>query len=236
MFTIYKKKQKLHAGNDPLTKSDPSSGKELAGTAGDEEDMVIDWDSISKQVGNGHSSNDCKIQFMSLHHDENDYCKLNELQGNDDKENKIKDEKDRIDVVQKKTSPKSTMESGNEKTFLKEEIIQDILSKTSPDFVERALNASISMDKSNLVEAKNATILASIAFEAMENATKEEEKVNVLQLEILKQRMLKLENRMSLLNETEALLDFERTMLELERRDLYTARCRYWLGGEIGLG
>jgi SWI/SNF related-matrix-associated actin-dependent regulator of chromatin subfamily C len=45
------------------------------------------------------------------------------------------------------------------------------------------------------------------------------------------QRMEKLENRMALLDDIEGIIEAEKVALELERRDLYTARCRHWFGG-----
>jgi SWI/SNF related-matrix-associated actin-dependent regulator of chromatin subfamily C len=43
--------------------------------------------------------------------------------------------------------------------------------------------------------------------------------------------MKKLENRMAMMDDVEGMLEAEKTALELERRDLYTARCKHWFGG-----
>jgi SWI/SNF related-matrix-associated actin-dependent regulator of chromatin subfamily C len=34
-----------------------------------------------------------------------------------------------------------------------------------------------------------------------------------------------------MLDDVEGILEAEKVALELERRDLYTARCRHWFGG-----
>ena len=43
--------------------------------------------------------------------------------------------------------------------------------------------------------------------------------------------MAKLENKLSLLEDVEGILDAERIAIELERRDLYTTRCHHWFAG-----
>jgi SWI/SNF related-matrix-associated actin-dependent regulator of chromatin subfamily C len=49
-------------------------------------------------------------------------------------------------------------------------------------------------------------------------------------MDIVDQRLQRLENRAAMLEDVEALLEAERVALELERRDMYTARCRQWFG------
>ena len=75
-------------------------------------------------------------------------------------------------------------------------------------------------------------MLASVASSAVETARKEEDTVDRILHEILDQRMSKLENRLSLLDDLECMFDAERMALELERRDLYTTRCRHWFSGD----
>ena len=49
-------------------------------------------------------------------------------------------------------------------------------------------------------------------------------------MDIVDLQIQRLENRVALLDDVEALLEAERVSLELERRDMYTARCRHWFG------
>ena len=78
---------------------------------------------------------------------------------------------------------------------------------------------------------QKAVILGLVVSQAVGKAKSEEEAVSRLLAEIVELRMQKLENRLSLLDDVEGMLDTERVCLELERRDLYTARCRLWFGG-----
>jgi len=70
-----------------------------------------------------------------------------------------------------------------------------------------------------------------VAHEAIRTAQAHEETVSRLLSEIIDQRMKKLECRMALMDDLEGMLEAERVALELERRDLYTTRCRDWFGG-----
>ena len=81
-----------------------------------------------------------------------------------------------------------------------------------------------------LDEAQNAGVLALVASHATERAKKEEDAVSHLLAELQEQRMQKLENRLAMLDDIEGVLEAERVVLEMERRDLYTSRCRHWFG------
>lgn len=59
----------------------------------------------------------------------------------------------------------------------------------------------------------------------------EETAVAVLLQQILDARMKQVEERLKVLDDVEGLLEADRVALELERRDLFTARCRHWFGG-----
>jgi SWI/SNF related-matrix-associated actin-dependent regulator of chromatin subfamily C len=81
-------------------------------------------------------------------------------------------------------------------------------------------------------EAQKAALLGIVSSQAEEKACKEEAVISDLLQKILDQRMAKLENRLSVLDDIEGMFDAERLALELERRDLYTARCRQWFAGD----
>ena len=57
-----------------------------------------------------------------------------------------------------------------------------------------------------------------------------EDNLSSILSQLVNKRMEKLENRMAMIDDIEGILDAEKVALELERRDLYTARCRHWYG------
>lgn len=112
----------------------------------------------------------------------------------------------------------------------REGIIRDLMEGVQPEVVQAATKAALTAS-GELQSAQKAALLGVIAAKAEERARGEEANINRLLLEILDQRMQKMESRVGLLDDVEAMLEAERVALELERRDLYTARCRHWFGG-----
>eukprot|EP00804_Cyclotella_cryptica_P023875 CCRYP_010025-RA/>CCRYP_010025-RA protein AED:0.43 eAED:-0.72 QI:0/0/0/0.5/1/1/2/0/548 len=98
-----------------------------------------------------------------------------------------------------------------------------------PDVLKRVIDASLSATQ-NIDEAKKASLIGAVASVAAEKAEKEEHEIRRTLMDIIDQRVQRLENRIALLDDVEALLEAERVALELERRDMYTARCRQWFG------
>ena len=162
----------------------------------------IDWKAIAADVGGGVSSTECQRTFLSL--------PLT------------------VPSTDTKASHGSVMAIGVRAA--REEILKDLIKDVRPEVIEAATKAAL-QTTGDLQEAQKGALLGSIAAKAEERAAIEEESVNELLMELLDQRMKKLENRVSLLDEVEGMLEAERVSLELERRDLYTARCRHWFGG-----
>ena len=162
----------------------------------------IDWKAIAADVGGGVSSTECQRTFLSL----------------------------------PLTAPSSDTKASHGSVMgigvraAREEILKDLIKDVRPEVIEAATKAAL-QTTGDLQEAQKGALLGSIAAKAEERAATEEESVNELLMELLDQRMKKLENRVSLLDEVEGMLEAERVSLELERRDLYTARCRHWFGG-----
>eukprot|EP00986_Skeletonema_menzelii_P020699 scaffold32025_cov211-Skeletonema_menzelii.AAC.1 len=73
--------------------------------------------------------------------------------------------------------------------------------------------------------ARKASIAGILASSAATKAHSEEEEIARTLMDILDQRMQRLENRVAILDDVEALMEAERVALELERRDMYTTRC-----------
>jgi SWI/SNF related-matrix-associated actin-dependent regulator of chromatin subfamily C len=107
--------------------------------------------------------------------------------------------------------------------------LSNILDSVRPEVLKRAIDASLSATQ-DLDEAKKASIVGTVASVAAEKAQKEENEIRRTLMDIVDQRVQRLENRIALLDDVEALLEAERVALELERRDMYTARCRQWFG------
>jgi SWI/SNF related-matrix-associated actin-dependent regulator of chromatin subfamily C len=128
-------------------------------------------------------------------------------------------------------SSSQRIEEEEEKTLLVgNELLKNIIESAHPEVVKAATDAALAATN-DVSQAQKAGLLALVASEAAGRAKKEEETVSRLLAELQEQRLQKLENRMALLDDVEGILEAERVALELERRDLYTARCRHWFGG-----
>ena len=126
---------------------------------------------------------------------------------------------DEVSVKIAKTSSSST--SGFDLTT--------ILDGVHPDVLQATINASLKATN-DITEARKASIAGILASTAATKAHSEEEEIARTLMDILDQRMQRLENRVAILDDVEALLEAERVALELERRDMYTTRCRHWFG------
>jgi len=104
-----------------------------------------------------------------------------------------------------------------------------ILDGVHPDVLQATINASLKATN-DITEARKASIAGILASTAATKAHSEEEEIARTLMDILDQRMQRLENRVAILDDVEALLEAERVALELERRDMYTTRCRHWFG------
>ncbi len=125
---------------------------------------------------------------------------------------------DEVSAKIAKTSPSS---SGFDLSTILEDIHPDVLNAT--------INASLKATN-NIAMARKASIAGILASSAAAKAQSEEEEIARTLMDILDQRMQRLENRVAILDDVEALLEAERVALELERRDMYTTRCRHWFG------
>jgi len=97
--------------------------------------------------------------------------------------------------------------------------IKDLVASTKPSVLSAATEAAFAATN-DVNEVRSAVVTAAATVQQTGSIQ-----------DILNQRMTRLEARMSMLDEVEALLETERVALELERRDLYTSRCRHWFQG-----
>jgi hypothetical protein len=193
-----------------------ASSKKRKSSADDETSSLvpasIDWNVVSKRVGNGATATECEKVFLAL-----------PLEAAAEK---VKERSITPDV-----SSSQRIEEEEEKTLLVgNELLKNIIESAHPEVVKAATDAALAATN-DVSQAQKAGLLALVASEAAGRAKKEEETVSRLLAELQEQRLQKLENRMALLDDVEGILEAERVALELERRDLYTARCRHWFGG-----
>ena len=120
------------------------------------------------------------------------------------------------------------------KESLRQDFVQDLLNEVNPKVLKKVTDAAFqatSESLSGIAEARSAAILGLATSQALKKARVCEDAVAAALSQLVNQRMQKLENRMALMEDVEGVLEAERLSLELERRDLYTTRCRYWFGG-----
>lgn len=98
-----------------------------------------------------------------------------------------------------------------------------------PEVLEEVIRAAFNATE-DVAEAKKASLMGIIASVATEKAQEEEEQIRATLMDIVDQRVQRIENKLSMIDDVEALLEAERVSLELERRDMYTTRCRQWFG------
>eukprot|EP00977_Amphora_coffeiformis_P024837 scaffold17318_cov169-Amphora_coffeaeformis.AAC.4 len=110
------------------------------------------------------------------------------------------------------------------------EMVEDLVSRADPALVHSVLNAALG-HTSSLDQAQSAAVAGLALHEVIQEARSAQDALSRVLSHAVDLRMQKLEHRLALLDDVEGLLEAERVALELERRDLYTARCRHWFGG-----
>ena len=164
--------------------------------------FVVDWDGVAKEVGDGATPSDCQRAFLSPPSEE---ARL------------IADASTKSDV-------------GGSGAATVGQIIEEVDPDVIRAAVDAALNASGNGEEADVDSARKAGIVGAVAASAASGLREQEDEMSRTLMEIAEQRIRRLENRTAVLDDVEALLEAERVSLELERRDLYTARCRHWFG------
>ena len=108
-------------------------------------------------------------------------------------------------------------------------MLSQVLDGVRPEVLKATIEASLQSTQ-NITEARKASFIAALASSAAEKGAAAESDIESTLMDIIDQRVQRLENRVALLDDVEALLEAERVALELERRDMYTTRCRHWFG------
>lgn len=104
-----------------------------------------------------------------------------------------------------------------------------ILGSVHPEVLKAAVEASLQVTN-DITKVRKTSFVAVMAGVAAQKCTRIESDIENTLFDIVDQRLQRLENRVALLDDVEALLEAERVSLELERRVMYTARCRHWFG------
>lgn len=166
----------------------------------------IKWDEVAKRVGKSVTPNECYEKFLST----------------DFGDEKL--ESNNVKIVEMSASIENTSN---------EDLVADLIDGVKPEVAEVVVDAALDATDGVIKTAKRAGVLGVISSQAIERAQKEEAATGHILQQILDLRMAKLENRLSLLDDLEGMLDAERMALELERRDLYTNRCRHWFNADL---
>lgn len=171
--------------------------------------VPIDWAAVAASVGHGTTPSDCERQFLAMP----------------------------IDAREGSITPDASMgddcheaAQNDAKAAIQQELLTDLVDGADPAVISAVTKAALCSTDS-LSQARRAGAVGLVAHRALMEARSQEDAVARILAEIVDLRMKKLENRLALLDDVEGILEAERAALELERRDLYTARCRHWFGG-----
>ena len=183
--------------------------------------VPIDWEEIALQVGHGTTSAECERNFLAAPLPQG---------GAVPAERSITP-----DALTEATSgaakdEKQPVAEGSTEA-LRQKIIQDLIDGTSPDIIKKVVSAAIESSPNDLKQAQSGAIIGLLASNAVGKARQDEAALSSALSQLVSQRMEKLENRMAMMDDIEGIMEAEKVALELERRDLYTARCRHWFGG-----
>ena len=175
--------------------------------------VPIDWDEVSAKIGHGISAKECEQEFLKL-----------PLYDGLPSSSTLPEAAEEGDSSESKGYTQDVAST-------KKKIFQELVDESSPEVVSKVTQAALEATEGDLVKAQKAGLIGLVASQAVKKARSKEEAVSSLLNELVNQRMQKLENRLALMDDMEGMLEAERVALELERRDLYTARCRHWFMG-----
>jgi SWI/SNF related-matrix-associated actin-dependent regulator of chromatin subfamily C len=186
-----------------VTEQAAKKRKLVASSSSSMTSLSLDWEEIADQVGYGVSGEICRENFMTA---------------------PLKEEPSNAMDVTEDAPNHSDGKS-------QEDFIQNLVGNSDPEVLKKVFDAAMEATDSNAVETRGATLLGLRVTQAVENARGHEIDLALRLSKLLEARMQKLENRMTMLDDVEAIIEAEKVALEMERRDLYTARCRHWFGG-----
>jgi len=191
--------------------------------------IPIDWEEIAETVGHGTSPEDCQRNFMM--------APLKQAAETAQKSGKIQAERPITPDASTETDASKKTEGGaastaaRSKKEIEEEFVQGLVDNADPEVLQKVLSAAMEATEGDVAAAQSAAVLGLQLPQFIAKARNYEIDVAAKLSRLVDLRMQKLENRMTMLDDVEGILEAEKMALELERRDLYTARCRHWFGG-----
>jgi len=210
-------KQKVDVGVDPMEVASGAGNGAKNINAGNSF-VSIDWIVIAQKVG--ASPGDCEREFLAMPLDHSAVVGTNGAT-----------ERPLTPDTKAGESPRSRARSKTPKDELAQEaLLRSLVEETSPEVRKSVAEAALKATGRDLPAAQCAARLGLVASQTAKTAQAHAETVSRLGSQVLDQRMQKLECRMALMDDLEGMLEAERVALELERRDLYTTRCRDWFG------
>ena len=178
--------------------------------------LPINWEEIAEKVG--ASAGECEREFLAMPLDGT--AAVGGAASGVDRS-----------ITPEPPTITSSSSANKPKDLAQEEFLRSLVEESSPDVIKAVTEAALRVSSQDLPGAQRAARLGLVASQAVKAAQGHEETVSRLLSEVVDQRMKKLECRMALMDDLEGMLEAERVALELERRDLYTTRCRDWFGG-----
>ena len=172
----------------------------------------FDWEEVAALVGHGVSAEDCQRNFMMTPLSEESSSTSNVTQ-------------EIVGVASAKIEPNQS------KGASQKEFIRNLVQSSVPEVRKKMFDAAMAATCGDVVESQAASLLGLHTTKALEGSRGHEIDLAVRLSKLMDARMQKLENRMGMMDDVEAILEAEKMALEMERRDLYTARCRHWFGG-----
>lgn len=187
--------------------------------------IPIDWDEIADQVGHGASAEECQQNFLMESIPKEEPSSTTERPITPD----ATQESSKPSVDQKTTGSSSSSSEG--KGVTEKDLVQRMVAQSSPSVLKAMVDAAMKATGGNLIESQAASLVGLQLSSTIEEARGHEVDLAARLSKLVDARMEKLENRMAMMDDVESILEAEKVALELERRDLYTARCRHWFGG-----
>ena len=194
-----------------------------------------DWSAVAKSVGQGVTAAECEHLFRTMSiptvHPKSDHHHP-----------VVQDGSITPDVVASvSTTGTDPITTTTKSKMPPQDWIADLVNDVDPALRRAVTMAALSHtagnNKNDLAQQQQqqqvpkAAVLGLMVRDAMDTAQEQEERVVEILSEVMELRMQRIESRLSTLDDVEDMLEAERVALELERRDLYTARCRHWFGG-----
>jgi hypothetical protein len=174
----------------------------------------INWGNVSKLVGQGKKPVECEQHFLSMQIPEETVDGLLERS-----------------ITPDATSMKERSLDADLDAATLSKVLQQLVEKTDSNVLHSVTTAALISTRNDLSKTQQAVAVGLAISQAEKTAEEHEARVGAILSQVVELRMQKLENRLALLDDVEGMLEAERAALELERRDLYTARCRHWFQG-----